>query len=142
MPDIIAKVDFKQRREIEKYLVGKRGCTINQIAEDLGISWATARKHLDDMETVGRVHKEQIGSSTAYFLNDQGKWNRAFKLNNRHYIFIDSFISPFGQPFIRIKDTKKRNGKWEPFGDVMITKDKLKDVIGFLKEVSKNVEKM
>lgn len=128
-------IENKKRKEIEKYLVQHRKATVNQIADHLNIHWITVQKKLDELESIGRLHKEKIGKTTIYYLNGVGKWQDKFKLNESTYLFADTFISPFGDPFIRLKETKKKEGNWTKFGEIMITKEKLNDVVTFLQKV-------
>ncbi len=131
----------KYRKSIEQYLATKHRASINQISSDLEISWATARKHLDYLETIGRVHGERLGNSIIYFFNGNGEWQDKVWLNKNHILFLDTFVSSFGEPFIRIKESKKKGETWETFGEIMITKDTVGDVIKFLENVRKNISK-
>lgn len=133
-------VENKNRKEVEKYLATHRKASINQISKDLDISWATAKKHLEYLEAIGRVHKEELGNSIIYFFNGFDKWQKQIRLNPSHVLFLDTFISPFREPFIRIKEVKKEGEKWKHVGDIMITRDKLKNVINFLKKVEANID--
>jgi DNA-binding transcriptional ArsR family regulator len=134
-------IDDKYRKSIEKYLAIKNRASINQISSDLDISWATAKKHLDHLEAIGRVHSEKLGNSIIYFFNGKGEWQDKVMLTDNHILFLDTFVSSFGEPFIRIKEAKREGNRWTNVGDVMITKNKIDDVIGFLKKVSMNIEK-
>lgn len=133
-------VEDKYRKSIEKYLATKQRASINQISSDLDISWATAKKHLDHLQAIGRVHGEKLGNSIIYFLNGKGAWQDQVWLTKNHILFLDTFVSSFGEPFIRIKEAKREGDRWTNVGDVMITKDKLENVIGFLKKVSSNID--
>lgn len=133
--------DNRDRQKIEKYLAIQKRASINQIAEYTKLSWATVRKHLDYLQTIGRVHGERLGNSIIYFFNGDGEWTKQVNLNKKHILFLDTFVSFFGEPFIRIKEVKKKDTNWETFGEIMITKDKLRDVIEFLSDVEKNISK-
>ena len=131
----------KNRKEIEKYLATHSPLSVNQIAEALKLSWATVQSHLDTMEASARVHFQQLSKTKVYYLNGVGKWQNRVKLNDSTYLFLDTFISPFGEPFIRIKETTNKSGNWEKFGEVMVTKDKIDDVIKFLENVKGDIDK-
>ncbi len=131
----------KYRKSIEHYLATKNRASVNQISNDLEISWATARKHLDYLESIGRVHGERLGNSIIYFFNGKGEWQDKVWLNKNHILFMDTFVSSFGEPFIRIKESKRKGDTWETFGEIMITKDTVGNVIKFLENVKKNIEK-
>ena len=137
----ISKVDENtERKKIEIFLATNKKASINQIAEGTKLSWATVKKHLDYLESIGRVHGERLGNSIIYFFNGNGQWQEKVWLNNNHILFLDTFVSQFGEPFIRIKEAKKRGDKWETFGEIMITKDKIKDIMSFLDTVQKNIQ--
>ena len=128
------------RKKIERYLAKNQKASINQISEGTTLAWATVQKHLDYLESIGRVHGERLGNSIIYFFNGDGKWQKKVRLNQNHILFLDTFVSQFGKPFVRIKEAKKRDSKWENFGDVMITKEKIKEVRAFLEKVEKNID--
>jgi len=129
------------RQKIEKYLAVKQKASINQIAQETKLSWATVKKHLDYLQTIGRVHGERLGNSIIYFFNGVGEWTKKVELNQKHILWLDTFVSYFGEPFIRIKEVKRKESKWETFGEIMITKNKLREVINFLSDVEKNIGK-
>lgn len=134
-------LEDKYRKAIEQYLATKSKASINQISSDLGLSWATVKKHLDYLQSIGRVHGERLGNSIIYFFNGRGDWQEKIQLTPNHVLFLDTFVSYFGEPFVRIKEAKKEGDKWRHVGDIMITKDRLKDVIRFLTNVEQNIDK-
>ena len=130
----------ENRRGIEKALIRyKDGATINQVAKDLNLSWITVKKHLEYLNAIGRVHVKKFGSNEIYFLNGEGKWKKQIELSPSHTLFLDTFVSPFNEPFLRIKETKIIDGKWRPVGNIIITKDKLDDVIAFLNQLKAEI---
>lgn len=132
--------DYQMR--VEKVLAkSPKGVTLNQIAEAEGLSWATVKKYLDHLEGIGRVDVQDHGSMKIYYLNGHKTYQDKIQLNSKHALFLDTFISPFGEPFIRIKETKKKDEVWNTFGEIMITKDKIDDVIVYLEKVKKNIDK-
>ena len=134
-------LEDKYRKAIEQYLATKFKASINQISSDLGLSWATVKKHLDYLQSIGRVHGERLGNSIIYFFNGRGDWQEKIQLTPNHVLFLDTFVSYFGEPFVRIKEAKKEGDKWRHIGDIMITKNRLKDVIRFLTNVEQNIDK-
>jgi len=131
------------RVEIEKRLASyKDGATINQIASDLELSWITVKKHLDYLQAIGRADVKRFGNSQIYFLNGKGTWTKQIHLSSMHTLFLDTFYSPapFNEAFLRIKETKKSEGEWKVVGNVMITKDKLGEVIEFLTNLKDHIE--
>ena len=133
-------IENEERKKIESYLAQTGKASINQIAEATGLSWATVKKHLEYLEGIGRVHGERLGNSIIYFFNGNGKWQKRVYLNSTHILFLDTFISPFGEPFIRIKEVKKKGDKWITFGEVMITKECIEDVKKFLETIKKHID--
>ncbi|VVB66554.1 Winged helix-turn-helix DNA-binding protein [Candidatus Gugararchaeum adminiculabundum] len=128
------------RKTIERYLAKNQKATINEIAEATELSWATVKKHLEHLEAIGRVHEESGKNSHLYYINGNGKWQKKVELTGNHTLFLDTFISPFGKPFLRIKETKKTNDRWMVIGEIMITKEKLGEVKKFLEIVEKNID--
>jgi len=136
----ISKVDENtERKKIEIFLATNKKASINQIAEGTKQSWATVKKHLDYLESIGRTHGERLGNSIIYFFNGNGRWQEKVWLNQNHILFLDTFVSQFGEPFIRIKEAKKKESKWKTFGEIMITREKIKDVMAFLDNVQKDI---
>ena len=134
------QVEDEARKKIECFLVRNQKASTNQISEGTRLAWATVQKHMDYLESIGRVHSERLGSSIIYFFNGNGKWQKKVRLDEDHILFLDTFITQFGKPFIRIKEAKKNDGKWENFGDIMITKEKIREVKEFLENVEKNID--
>jgi len=136
----IADEDNENRRSIEKALANhKEGSTINQIANELSFSWITAKKHLEHLQSIGRVEVKKFGNSEVYFLNGEGKWKSKITLSPSHTLFLDTFVSPFNEPYLRIKETKIVDGRWKAIGNVMITKEKLDEVIEFLQTLKSEI---
>ncbi len=139
MPRVIDD-NNENRRSIEKALIKyKDGATINQIATDLNLSWITAKKHLEHLNTIGRVQIKRFGGNEIFFLNGEGKWKKQIDLSPSHTLFLDTFVSPFNEPFLRIKETKIVDGKWKPIGNIIVTKEKLGDMIDFLKQLKAEI---
>jgi predicted ArsR family transcriptional regulator len=134
------QVEDTARKKIECFLAKNQKASTNQIAEGTNLAWGSVQKHLDYLETIGRVHWEHLGNSTIYFFNGNGKWQKKVKLDQDHVLFLDTFISQQGKPYIRIKEAKKSEGKWKNFGDIMITKEKIREVKEFLDNVEKNID--
>lgn len=134
------EVEDEARKKIELFMAKTRRASINQISEGTQLAWATVLKHLDYLESIGRVHSERLGNSIIYFFNGNGKWQTKVRLNPDHILFLDTFVSQFGEPFIRIKEARKKGEKWENFGDIMITRDKIREVKEFLAAVEKNID--
>src|SRR4030042_1360701 len=109
-------------KKIELFLNGKRGVSIHEIAKHLDVHWTTTEKELQKLESMGRVHSEKMGNMKVYFLNGVGKFQEKFSMSPNHFLFVDTFISPFGERFVRLKETKKLDKEWKNIGNVIITK--------------------
>jgi hypothetical protein len=132
----------ENRKDIEKTLIKyKDGATINQIANDLNLSWITAKKHLEHLNVIGRVHVKKFGNNEIFFLNGEGKWKKQICLSPSHTLYLDTLVSPdpFNEPFLRIKETKMINGKWAAIGNVIISKEKLGEVIEFMQTLKEEI---
>ena len=139
MPKLIDDSN-ENRKSIEKALIRyKDGATINQISKDLGLSWITVKRHLEYLNAIGRIHVKKFGNNEIYFLNGEGKWKKQIELSPSHTLFLDTFVSPFNELFLRIKETKIIDGKWKSMGNIIITKEKLSDVIDFLKQLEAEI---
>jgi predicted ArsR family transcriptional regulator len=139
MPKIIDD-NNENRKSIEKALIKhKDGATINQISKDLNLSWITVKKHLERLNAIGRTHVKKFGNNEIYFLNGEGKWKKQIELSPNHTLFLDTLVSPFNEPFLRIKETKVIDGKWQSVGNIIITKEKLPEVIDFLKQLKSEI---
>jgi hypothetical protein len=128
--------DVKHWKQIELFFTKNKCGNAHEIAKSIDAHWMTTTKELQKLEEIGRIHKE----GNVYFLNGVNEWQKQVKLNSNHTLFIDTMRSPFGENFIRIKETKKQGGQWTSVGNIIITKDKIKEVRDFLDTVSKNLE--
>jgi len=126
-------------KKIELFLNGKRGVNVYEVARHLDIHWATTEKELIKLENLGRVHSEVVSKTKVYFLNGVGNFQEKFVLGKNHYLFIDTFVSPFGERFARLKETKKIGNDWKNIGNVIVTKDVLKNVSEFLGKISNKI---
>ena len=127
--------EVKHWKEIELFFTKNKCGNIHQIAEAINVHWVTAQKEIQRLEQIGRVHSE----GKIYFLNGIDEWQKKINLNGSHTLFIDTMRTAFGDNFVRIKETKKIDGEWKAIGNIMITKDKLKEVREFLEKVDSNI---
>ena len=127
--------EVKHWKEIELFFTKNKCGNIQQIAEAINVHWVTAQKEIQRLEQIGRVHSE----GKIYFLNGIDEWQKRINLNDSHTLFIDTMRTAFGDNFVRIKETKKIDGEWKAIGNIMITKDKIKEVKEFLEKVDNNI---
>ena len=90
-------------KEIELFLHKRKCANLHEIADNLGIHWVTAKKEMNKLRDIGRIHKE----GKTYFLNGENQWKTKVNISKNHTLFIDTFRTPFGDNFVRIKETKK-----------------------------------
>lgn len=57
-----------------------------------------------------------------------------------HTLFIDCILSPWEQPFVRIKDTKKTGNDWKDVGAVIVDSGKIHELIRVLKGIEKEIK--
>jgi hypothetical protein len=137
MTDNLAE-DVKHWKDIELFFTKNKCGNIHQIAESIGCHWITTQKEMRKLEEIGRVERE----GNIYFLNGIDQWQKRVDLNDSHSLFIDTFRTTFGNSFVRIKETKKEDGKWRPIGNIMITKNKIKEVAKFLERIDENIQSL
>lgn len=123
-------------KEIELFLTKNKCGNVYEIAKAIDAHWLTAQKEITKLIDIGRIHQQ----GKIFFLNGVDQWQKKVELNKDHTLFIDTFRTPFGENFIRIKETKKENGEWKNKGNIMITKDKISEVKSFLETVEKNLQ--
>jgi len=80
MPDATSDIDELQATMLRAlasahrlrilHLLGERGCEVNQVAHELGMSQAAASQHLGAMRSVGLVEAVRDGRSVTYRLTD------------------------------------------------------------------------
>ena len=95
-------------------------------------------EEMKKLEDIGRVHRE----GKIYFLNGVDEWQKKINLSENHSLWIDTFRSTFGENFVRIKETKKTDGKWNSIGNIIITKNKIKEVSKFLDRVDDKIRSL
>lgn len=138
----VSALESGRQKKIEVFLVKQpRNCgSVHEVAKNAGIHWITAEKELQRMENEGRVHSENLGGLKVYFLNGEGKWREHVKLGKKNTLWLDTFISPFGDRFVRVKETKLSDGEWKPTGNIIITQDKLKEFISKISKIADNIK--
>lgn len=143
--DLLEKAN-ENRKQIERVLAtsGKRGMTLSEIAKAVNLPITTVKRHLEKLISIGRVHVEGYAGFNVYIWNgeEQG-FQRKIHLSHDHVIFIDAMINPWGQPFIRIKESKRNSltNEWETVGAVLISKNCIDDFLKQLAAVSGNLDK-
>lgn len=137
-----SRQEANRQKLIEMFLAKqpRNSANVHEIAEATQMHWMTAEKELQRMTEEGRLHSEQIGSRTFYFLNGKGNWQDRVDLNKHTTLFIDTLIAPFGEKFVRVKQTKLIEGKWQSVGNIIITRDKLKEFVGKLGNITDQIE--
>jgi len=131
----------ENRKQIERFLAQKkgRGATISEMQSETNLTWQTIKRHLDKLESIGRVHVELFGKTQAFFLNGEEQFKEKVQFG-KHTLFIDCMISAWGEPFIRIKDRKKTDKGGEDVGAIIINKNKVKEVASKLMKMAPKLE--
>ena len=129
--------ETKYAKQLELFFVKNKFGNVQKIAQHLGIHWLTAQKELTALVNKGRLHEED----GLYFLNGTDEWTKKIELNKNHTLFVDTFVTAFGENFVRIKETKKEGDEWKNMGNIIITKDKISEVREILKKIEENLMK-
>ena len=132
------------RKAVEKVLAtSRRGMTLSEIAKATRLPHTTVKRHLEKLIAIGRVHVEYHRGSTIYYWNGKGEYSDIVKLSDNHILFIDVMVNPWGEPFIRVKESKRNplTGDFEDIGAVLIDESKIEEFIKKLKNISKKLEK-
>jgi len=140
--NLLEQREYENRKKIEKILATSRqGMTISEIMKATGLSRPTVKSHLEKLMSIGRVEAVKYGDvSVVYFWNGEGKYQDKVKLSDRHILFLDVMINPWGKPFIRIKESKKIGERWEDIGAIIIDKKSVNKLIDKLKMMSKHLD--
>jgi predicted ArsR family transcriptional regulator len=125
------------RKKIEVFLAtAKRGMTLTEIAENVGIPVSTAKRHLDRLASIGRVHIEAYRGFSLYKWNGKEVYQDRVYLSENHVLFIDAMVNPWGKPFVRIKERKEGRD----IGAIIIDEERVSDFIAKLDAISKNIK--
>lgn len=145
----LKEIEERNKQLIEKILAtsSKRGMTITDIVNEAKerkaeLSWQTVKRHLCKLEAVQRVDVERLGNSEVYYFNGQGEFQIPIQLTKNQKLFLDIFRSPWGDPYIRIKESKRKGERWEDRGAVIISKDKVGEVVKQLQKLKANMAKL
>ncbi len=133
----------ENRRKIERVLASSReGLTLSEIARRTGLSPQTVKRHLMRLIAIGRVHKEDHYGFSLYYWNGEGKYQETVRLSDKHTLFIDVFVNPWGKPYIRIKETKfnPSTQKWEEMGAVIVDAKRVKELARKLINMAKHID--
>ncbi len=134
--------DTKNAEKIIKLLKSHpRGLTIAEISNYLNLNRHTVAKILERLLIEKRVDYEEKGPAKIFYLVGNGKF--VGKINQvSDIIWIDVFRPEFGEPFVRLNQTKRDNlirssSKYRSIGSVAIKKSSIKRIISILKKVAK-----
>ena len=134
--------DTRNSKKIIKLLKSHpRGLTIAEISNYLNLNRHTVAKILERLLIEKRVDYEEKGPAKIFYLIGSGKF--AGKINQGNdTIWIDVFRPDFGEPFVRLNQTKKdslirSSSKYRSIGSVAIKKSSIKKIISILKKVAK-----
>ena len=80
--------------------------TLTEISESVGLPLPTTKRHLDYLESIGRLHVEEHRGSKLYKWNGVEKYQYNISVSKDHIIYIDTMVNNWGQPFVRVKERK------------------------------------
>lgn len=132
----------KNRKKIEVALAtAKRGMTLSEIAENVGLPVSTSKRHLDRLASMGRVHVKKYRGFSVYRWNGTEVYQTRVHLSENHILFIDAMINPWGKPFIRVKEAKRRpdSNRWNDVGAIIIDEKRVSEFVAKLDSISKNL---
>jgi len=146
-------VDMKKQEEVNKQAIEKilanshkRGLTITDIVnefskkQDRDISWQTVKRHLNRLAAIQRVDIEKHGNSEVYYLNGKGSFQDQVKLTMNQKLYLDIFRSPWGDPYIRVKESKRQGEQWVDKGAIIISQKAVDEFITKLEALKKNLK--
>lgn len=132
----------KNRKKIEETLAtAKKGLSLSELSERAEIPVSTAKRHLDQLSSKGRVHVEKHKGFNVYRGNGKRSSQDKLHLSENHILFIDAMVNPWGEPFIRVKETKKRpnSNDWEDVGAIMVDENSVGEFIEKVNSISENL---
>jgi len=135
MGNLIEQRD-KNRKNIEKTIAtsGKE-MTLTEISESVGLPLPTTKRHLDYLESIGRLHVEEHRGSKLYKWNGVEKYQYNISVSKDHIIYIDTMVNDWGQPFLRVKERKNGND----IGAIIIPQNYLDSFLEKLKSAKENI---
>ncbi|MHB8559938.1 MAG: helix-turn-helix domain-containing protein [Thermoplasmataceae archaeon] len=135
MGNLIAQRDLN-RKNIEKTIAtSKKEMTLTEIAESVSLPLPTTKRHLDYLESIGRLHVEEHRGSKLYKWNGVEKYQYKISISKDHTLYIDTMVNDWGQPFLRVKERKNGND----IGAIIIPKNYLDSFLENLKNAKENL---
>lgn len=135
MGNLIEQRDLN-RKKIEKAIAtSNREMTLTEISESVGLPLPTTKRHLDYLESIGRLHVEEHRGSKLYKWNGVEKYQYNISVSKDHIIYIDTMVNNWGQPFVRVKERKNGND----IGAIIIPQNYLEIFLDKLKNAKDNL---
>lgn len=135
MGNLIEQRDLN-RKKIEKSIAtSNREMTLTEISESVGLPLPTTKRHLDYLESIGRLHVEEHRGSKLYKWNGVEKYQYNISVSKDHIIYIDTMVNNWGQPFVRVKERKNGND----IGAIIIPQNYLEIFLDKLKNAKDNL---
>lgn len=66
------------RVRVLKHIIEAKGCIVNDLVEEIGLSQSTISQHLKELKTIGIIKGEIEGPRMCYCINEE-VWNEAKK---------------------------------------------------------------
>ena len=119
----------------------KQGITLTEIANDTNLPASTVKRHLDQLVSIGTVHIQTFGSFNVYQWNGVGAYQHKIHLSENHVLFVYALTNRYGTPYIRMKESRKVQNEWKDMGVVIISPEKVKELLRKLNAIYSSVEK-
>jgi predicted ArsR family transcriptional regulator len=128
----------ENRSKLEKVIsTAGKAMTLSEIAELSGIPIPTVKRHLDYLESIGRIHIENYRGFRLYRWNGYTEYSDRLEISRDHTLFIDVMINQWDQPFIRVKERKNGND----IGAIIVPGKSVEEFIRKFVSVSKNLSR-
>ena len=135
MGNLIVQRDLN-RKKIEKAIAtSNREMTLTEISESVSLPLPTTKRHLDYLESIGRLHVEEHRGSKLYKWNGVEKYQYKISVSEDHIIYIDTMVNDWGHPFVRVKERKNGND----IGAIIIPQNYLDIFLDKLKNAKDNL---
>ena len=130
------------RKKVEMTLAtAKKGkaLTLTEVATYADLPASTAKRHLDQLVAIGRVHVETYGSFNIYQLNGVGAYTDKIHLSEDHMLLVDALTNRSGTPYIRLKESRRVHDGWKEIGAIVIGPEKVDELLEKLKTIRSNI---
>jgi DNA-binding transcriptional ArsR family regulator len=143
MREDLVKKAVENRRKIEKsFATAKKGMTLTELAEITKLPISTVKRHLEKLVSMGRVHVDSYRGFGVYVWNGKQVYQDRIFLSENHVLFVDAMINPWGNPFVRIKESKRIPGTndWDTVGAVLVDNKRINELADKLNSIKSKLK--